>query len=97
MTSLDGRATHEELRKFSRRDAERWGDYRAVWGRIIARVRGLIDLPAPAFGDVAARFGGDHGEDDRRTVLFRSVAEVLDRHFESERVKAPLQAVPAGC
>lgn len=90
MTFLDGRKTHEELRKFSRRDADRWGDYWAMWGRIIARVRPLLDLPAVTIEDLARQFGGTHGEDDLRTVLTRSVAEVLDRYFESEHVKAPL-------
>ncbi|WP_038040430.1 phytoene desaturase family protein [Thermorudis peleae] len=90
MVFLDERKTQEELRKFSRRDAERWDDYWAMWNRLIARVRPLYLRPAPTLDELAACFRGPQGMEDFRTLFFSSIAEVLDRFFESEEIKAPL-------
>jgi phytoene dehydrogenase-like protein len=88
MTFLDGRKTREQLSRFSRKDAGRWDDYWAMWDRIIARVRPLLLRPAPSMAELAERFEGPEGLQDLRTMLMRSVAEVLDDYFESEEVKA---------
>ncbi|MDW8059660.1 MAG: NAD(P)/FAD-dependent oxidoreductase [Thermomicrobium sp.] len=90
MVFLDQRRTREELAKFSRRDAERWDDYWAMWNRIIGRFRPLLLRPAPSLAELEQAFSGPQGRDDLRTLLFRSIAEVLDSFFESEYIKAPL-------
>jgi len=90
MTFLDGAKTREQLRKFSVRDAERWGDYWAMWDRIIGRMRPLLLGPAPTMAELEARFEGPQGRDDLRTLLLRSIAEVLDDWFESDEIKAPV-------
>lgn len=90
MTFLDERKTKEQLAKFSKRDAERWDDYWAMWNRIIARVRPLLLQPAPSMEELARRFEGFEGLEDLRTLLMKSIAEVLDLFFESEEIKAPL-------
>ena len=90
MTFLDERKTHETISRFSRRDAERWSDYWAMWDRIIARMRPLLLGPAPTMADLERAFDGPQGVEDLRTLLMKSIAEVLDEWFESEEVKAPI-------
>lgn len=90
MVFLDERQTYENLAKFSRRDAERWQDYWAMWNRMITRFRPLILGPAPTLTDLEKAFSGPEGSNDLKTLLFRSIAEVLDEFFESEEIKAPL-------
>ncbi len=90
MVFLDERRTREELAKFSRRDAERWDDYWAMWNRIIARFRPFLLRPAPTLGELERAFADPQGLDDLRTLLMRSIAEVLDDFFDSEEIKAPL-------
>lgn len=90
MTFLDEQKTYEEIAKFSRKDAERWDAYWAMWDRIIARVRPLLLQPAPTMADLERVFEGPQGLDDLRTLLMKSIAEVLDEYFESEEVKAPI-------
>lgn len=90
MTFLDARKTREEIAKFSQRDVERWDDYWAMWGRIITRVRPLLLQPAPTMEGLARAFDGPVGLEDLRTLLMKSIAEVLDDYFESDEVKAPI-------
>ena len=90
MVFLDERRTYQELSKFSRRDAERWSAYWDMWNRIIARFRPFILRPAPSLAELEAAFSGPVGRDDLRTLLVRSIADVLDTFFESEYIKAPL-------
>jgi phytoene dehydrogenase-like protein len=87
---LDGARTKEQIRKFSEKDANSYDAYWAMWDRIIARMRPLLDLPAPTEGDVERAFEGPDGERDRETLTKKSIAEVLDEHFESEELKAVL-------
>src|SRR5690606_34431232 len=75
---LDSEKTQEQLKKFSRRDAERWDDYWAMWERLVERVRPLMLKPAPTMDELEAAFDGPQGLDDLRTLLMKSVAEVLD-------------------
>jgi len=87
---LDNGRTKEQIAKFSRRDAAAYDAYWAMWDRIIARMRPLLDLGAPAQADIDRAFDGPYGEEDWRTLTKKSVAEVLDEHFESEELKAVL-------
>ncbi len=90
MTFLDERKTKEQLAKFSKRDAERWDDYWGMWDRILRRVRPLLLQPAPSMEALARAFEGPEGLEDLRTLLMKSIAEVLDEYFESEEIKAPV-------
>jgi phytoene dehydrogenase-like protein len=87
---LDGERTKEEIRKFSKSDAEAYDAYWRMWDRIIARMKPLMEGPPPTEGDLERAFDGPQGEEDLRTLTEKSVAEVLDGFFESEEVKAPL-------
>jgi len=44
---LDSRKTADQIAKFSRKDVAAYDAYWAMWDRIIARMRPLLDLPAP--------------------------------------------------
>ena len=87
---LDGEKTAEQIAKFSHRDVAAYDAYWAMWDRIIARMRPLLDLPTPTPEDIERAFDGPEGEEDWQTLTKKSVAEVLDEHFESEELKAVL-------
>ena len=87
---LDSAMTKEQLRKFSEKDIAAYDAYWAMWDRIIARMRPLLDLPSPTPQAVERAFDGPEGEEDWRTLTQKSVAEVLDEYFESEELKAVL-------
>ena len=90
MSFLDGAKTKAEISKFSKKDALAYDAYWEVWDRIIARMRPLLEVPAPTADDIERAFGGRQGGEDWRTLTEKSIAEVLDGFFESEEVKAPL-------
>jgi phytoene dehydrogenase-like protein len=87
---LDGEKTQKQLKKFSANDAAHWDDYWAMWERIVERARPLMLKPAPTMDELEAAFDGPQGLDDLRTLLMKSVAEVLDEFFESDEIKGPL-------
>ncbi len=87
---LDAEKTAGEIAKFSRRDVAAYNAYWAMWDRIIARMRPLLDLPSPTPEDIERAFDGPDGDEDWHTLTKKSVAGVLDEHFESEELKAVL-------
>jgi len=87
---LDEAKTKEQIRKFSEKDAAAYQAYWAMWDRIIARMRPLLDLQAPTREDIERAFNGPEGEVDWHTLTMKSIAEVLDEYFESEQIKATL-------
>ncbi|QIN84055.1 NAD(P)-binding protein [Rubrobacter tropicus] len=87
---LDGGKTAGQIAKFSKKDVAAYGAYWSMWDRIIARMRPLLDLPAPTRQNLERAFDGRDGEEDWRTLTKKSVAEVLDEYFESEELKAVL-------
>lgn len=87
---LDGAKTREQIAKFSTKDVQAYGAYWAMWDRIIARMQPLIRRQAPSEDEVAAAFDGPLGQEDWHTLTKASIAEVLDRYFESDEIKAPL-------
>jgi phytoene dehydrogenase-like protein len=89
MSSLDGAKTRAQIAKFSTKDVAAYDAYWAMWDRIVARMRPLL-RPAPTWGEIERAFAGPQGEDDWRTLTRTSIAELLDRFFESDQVKAPL-------
>ena len=90
ISALDHAQTLEQIAKFSKKDAAAYDAYWTMWDRIIARMRPLLDNPAPDSGDIERAFDGPDGEEDWRTLTRKSVAELLDEHFESEELKAVL-------
>ncbi len=87
---LDHEKTAEQIAKFSRRDVAAYDAYWAMWDRIIARMRPLLDLSSPTPEDIGRAFDGPEGEEDWRTLTEKSVAGLLDEFFESEELKAVL-------
>ncbi|CAN5854691.1 NAD(P)/FAD-dependent oxidoreductase [soil metagenome] len=90
MSFLDGAKTREQIAKFSRKDIAGYDAYWSMWDRIIKRMRPLLLRSAPAMSEIEAAFDGPQGQEDWRTLTQRSIAEVLDYFFESDRIKAPL-------
>jgi phytoene dehydrogenase-like protein len=90
MSFLDEARTKDQISRFSKNDVAAHDAYWEMWDRIIARMRPLLTHPAPTEIDIERAFDGPHGEEDRRTLTEKSIAQVLDDFFESEEVKAPL-------
>jgi phytoene dehydrogenase-like protein len=90
MSFLDGAKTREQLLKFSRHDADAWDAYWDHWERIVQRAWPLIMGPPPSLADLERAFDGSGGQDDLRLLLFGSVADILDRYFETDVIKGPL-------
>ena len=90
MASLDGMKTRQQIAKFSHRDIGAYDAYWEMWDRILARVQPLLRQGLPTENQFAEAFDGPHGEDDWQTLTEASIAEVLDRYFESDEIKAPL-------
>jgi phytoene dehydrogenase-like protein len=87
---LDDAKTKDQIRKFSQKDAAAYGAYWAMWDRIIARMRPLLDRPRPAREEIERAFDGPEGEEDWHTLTKKAIADVLDVYFESEQIKATL-------
>ena len=90
MSFLDEAETKTQISKFSKKDVAAHDAYWEMWARIIARMRPLLNGPAPTADAIERAFDGPQGEEDWRTLTEKSIAEVLDEFFESEEVKAPL-------
>jgi phytoene dehydrogenase-like protein len=90
MAFLDGKKTREQIAKFSTKDVKAYDAYWEMWDRIIARMRPLLLRPAPGWAEIEQAFSGPQGMEDWRTLTRTSIAELLDRYFESEELKAPL-------
>ncbi len=89
MTFLDGDRTREQIARHSKKDAESYGAYWAMWDRILDRMQPLIRRPAPSEADIEAAFSGPEGKEDWEILTETSVGDLLDRYFESDKVKAP--------
>lgn len=95
----DGKRTREEIAKFSAKDADRYADYEKHLERVAAAIEPLLLKPAPnprsrRWGDLwrLLRFGlglRQHSVDLLR-LFSMSVADYLDRWFESEELKVRL-------
>ncbi len=90
MASLDGAKTREQIAKFTQRDVAAYDAYWEMWDRILARMHPLLRQAAPTKDQFAEAFDGSTGAEDWHTLTEASIAEVLDRYFESDQVKAPL-------
>jgi len=98
----DARKTHEEIRKFSKRDAEVYGEYEATLNRLAEFVEPLMmmtppDPVSPGWRDLlgllrVARMARRLRSDlySEIEVLTGSAKDFLDAWFESEELKALL-------
>ncbi|MEZ4506275.1 MAG: NAD(P)/FAD-dependent oxidoreductase [Thermomicrobiales bacterium] len=89
MTFLDGDRTREQIARHSKKDADAYGHYWAMWDRILDRMQPLIRRPAPTEAEIAAAFAGPDGKEDWKILTETSIGDLLDRYFESDKVKAP--------
>ncbi len=90
MASLDRAKTRGQIAKFSQRDVAAYDAYWEMWDRILARMQPLLRQGLPTEDQFAEAFDGPYGEEDWYTLTEASIAEVLDRYFESDQIKAPL-------
>lgn len=90
MSFLDAERTRRQIAKFSDRDVRAYDAYWAMWDRILARMHPLLREDAPGEGAIARAFDDRDGQRDWETLTQASIAEVLDRYFESDQIKAPL-------
>ena len=101
LLTSDPRQAHDEIARFSTRDAEAWPRFSALLRRIANVIRPLLTMTPPAIGGRSpddlldlARFAWKlKGLDVRQAsdpvkVMTLSVAELLDEWFESPQVKA---------
>jgi phytoene dehydrogenase-like protein len=102
MLGPDPALTHQEIAKFSARDAERYPQYEAMLERVAAVIEPTItmtppDLLHPGLGDLTKlfslgrafrRLGPAAGE--AMEILTGAARPILDRWFESEQLKSTL-------
>jgi phytoene dehydrogenase-like protein len=98
----DARLTHDEIAKFSRRDAERYPRYEAMLERVADFIEPTLTMTPPdllrprlrdlrnllALGRAFRRLGTGAGE--AVEMLTGAARTILDRWFESEELKATL-------
>jgi phytoene dehydrogenase-like protein len=97
----DANRNHEELARFSKKDADAYPKYVAFWAEVMELIEAMVLEPPPPLPDLLAMFRGPEAEDLARRVLLQSAADLLDEFFESEEVKAMLATattigLPAG-
>jgi phytoene dehydrogenase-like protein len=94
---------HDEMARFSKADADRFGDYVAWKDRLAQVVRHLLWMTPPKLGSRSLpdlleqlRFAwklrglGGRGVADLTRIMTMSAADLLDDWFESDRIKAGL-------
>ena len=99
----DPHATREEIRRFSRRDAEVYPEFGQAMGHLARFAKAFIDEQAPApdslhprdliqLGRLGRRFLAleDHLLDLQMQITTMSAVDFLDRWFESDALKAPM-------
>lgn len=89
MAFLDGGRTREQIARHSTKDARAYDAYWGMWDRILERMQPLLRRPAPTESELAQAFDGPEGQSDWEILTETSVADLLDRYFESDKVKAP--------
>jgi len=82
----DMAAAQREIAKFSQADADAFPRFESFWDRAVDLFFPLLLEPPPDPDQLAARFRGEDAE-IYRAVMFSSVADLLDRYFESEVIK----------
>jgi phytoene dehydrogenase-like protein len=82
-----GATIEEQLAAFSPRDAEALPRYRELRRRLAAIIHRSFFTKAPTLAELVDSVRGTDDEPLLERLLFGSVADVLDEHFESEQVK----------
>lgn len=89
MAFLDSDRTRAQIARHSKKDAVAYDVYWGMWDRILSRMQPLLRRPAPSENELEAAFSGPEGRADWETLTETSIASLLDRYFESDKVKAP--------
>lgn len=85
---LDEDKTIEEIRKFSKKDAQMYPKYVSFWNEVLELVEPMLMAPPVPIADLFGMFSGPEAERLLRELFLMSAADFLDEWFESERVKA---------
>lgn len=80
----------EEIAKFSPRDAEAYPRFRAMRERLVGLLYPYFLTQPPTLAELVDRYRGTPDEALLERLLFGSVTDLLDEHFESSEVKAGL-------
>lgn len=87
----------QQIARYSARDAENYPRYREIRRRLAAIIYKSFFEKAPTLTELVDSVRGTEDEELLERLLFGSVADLLDEHFESEQVKGWLaQAWDAG-
>ncbi|MCB9554776.1 MAG: NAD(P)/FAD-dependent oxidoreductase [Deltaproteobacteria bacterium] len=94
--------THDEISRLSRRDADRYPEFGKAMGKMGDFIRPLLMQPAPDPTRLPRRLGeslsllrrlrklGPRGLAQFVQLMTQSAVDLLDRWFESDRLKAPM-------
>ena len=97
----DPARNHQELARFSKKDAEAYPKYVAFWTEVMELIEAMVLESPPPLPDLLGMFKGAEAEALAKRLLLQSAADLLDEFFESEEVKAMLATattigLPAG-
>ena len=97
----DPARNHQELARFSKKDAEAYPKYVAFWTEVMELIEAMVLESPPPLPDLLGMFKGAEAEELAKRLLLQSAADLLDEFFESEEVKAMLATattigLPAG-
>lgn len=93
----DGRSIEEQIAEFAPRDAANLPKYRELRKRLAGIIYRSFFTKAPTLTELVDSVRGTEDEPLLERLLFGSVADLLDEHFEDEQVKGWLsQAWDAG-
>jgi len=93
----DGRSIQEQIAEFAPRDAENLPKYREIRKRLAAIIHKSFFEKAPTLTELVDSVRGTEDEQLLERLLFGSVADLIEEHFENEEVKGWLaQAWDAG-
>ncbi len=86
----DNEKNHRELARFSKKDADTYPKYVALWTEVMELIEAMVLESPPPLKDLLGMFEGAEAEELAKRVLLSSAADLLDEFFESEEVKAML-------
>src|SRR5881628_6364 len=97
----DPARNHQELARFSKRDAEAYPKYVAFWTEVMELIEAMVLESPPPLPDLLGMFKGAEAEELAKRLLLQSASDLLDEFFESDEVKAMLATattigLPAG-
>src|SRR2546428_6534407 len=97
----DPARNHQELARFSKKDAEAYPKYVAFWTEVMELIEARVLESPPPLPDLLGMFKGAEAEELAKRLLLQSAVDLLDEFFESDEVKAMLATattigLPAG-